>query len=525
MAANGVLSNREILAEIFGCNEDFIVDRLPLTLMLKDFLKIDDLNNDELQSLLRDIVLSRNLQQQMKSDLSEQLSLERVREYVRELKRLDEKRRRVVRRLYGRAFSVALQRYLTNYKSVYRSRIDRVVIDVFNLETITQFATVQRAIRSVDFSEFLKTRQQREVIPVDVIEFLRSSSDDVIDGVVQEFETFRRKQLEEGWFSNSAGCFVYELHNPTRKCMFYFRQDGPIRLRVITNIQMSVLSDLFTQDPSLFEKYRSCSWLGNSEINYILPEHYSFYERHENEYLEWLHDWAVGEYRVWLEKLNIPYIDSDVQCRMSHAEVCWEEPFYSKDRDYVRYLIKCQQSLLPIVHSYSKIHYERKSSRYGFVADIVSYDPSTPLCVFKIYPKYFSDDGTLMLRREIVVTSSFAKTINHLDLNSVSDDSFSVRFFDSAYASRKYIHAMFDFVRDVYQRKSVKCESCGPKRLSPFAQFLGLSVQDVERILVSGRVVGLQSKTLRKLVDVGFARKIRRGVYEPTELFISLLRT
>jgi hypothetical protein len=84
---------------------------------------------------------------------------------------------------------------------------------------------------------------------------------------------------------------------------------------------------------------------------------------------------------------------------------------------------------------------------------------------------------------------------------------------------------MFDFVRDVYQRKSVECELCGPKRLSPFAQFLGLSVQDVERILVSGRVVGLQSKTLRKLVDVGFVKKIRRGVYEVTESFISLLRT
>lgn len=303
---------------------------------------------------------------------------------------------------------------------LHQTKIDRMVIDVYDKNLFTYLTEVQHAID--DSHPALEENFNRNRIPTQAfIEILKGldGSGENIDGISADFEHRYMMDMLDGSAHNGSltsidqetGIKVIFTYKPGKK-------GAPIRLRLIVNLQTLIQKDLFREHPEKDKYYREHTWLDGSETNFLMPEDYDYYLQNEQGWCTWLDDFARSQY-IDLTKEHIRvclFNKHQLVISVSQMEVCYEEPFRPEP---VRNPTIKNGFKLPSLHDYflkqyAKFHrfagkyinmkYEAESARPSVYMDLPSMDPTLAMMQYKIYPKFRDSRNRIMIRHEITPT-------------------------------------------------------------------------------------------------------------------------
>lgn len=339
--------------------------------------------------------------------------------------RMSTTRRKEFRNAFNRNHEYVLECFrdaLVKKYALGRARLDRVVIDVYLSDFLTCDPVVKRKINAILPS--LETKYSINRLPKhEDIEYLKllGEEDENIDDLARQYEQLRNSGLVDGVYNKKRGILIKETDYYKAILTLEPKKTGaPVRLRLIVNIQMIILHELFKLHPEKKDIYKRHSWTGNSEINFIMPEDYDFYRNREQTVCDALERDAKALFLEQIsEHLGIGVSNPfDIVVYASQWEACWEEEFEDRNATDPKYntypcpgLAEYLDNMAHIAYQscgdYASFKCEKGTSRPTFNCNFLSMDPTVPMFQYKMYPKFRNSKNNIMLRHEIIAGSFF----------------------------------------------------------------------------------------------------------------------
>ncbi|MFH0815260.1 MAG: hypothetical protein V1934_00360 [Methanobacteriota archaeon] len=466
-------------------------------------------------------------------------------ELQRSRMRFSTTRRRYFRKAISLNYEAILKEFLDtkgrNLK-LHKTRIDRLVIDVYHPELMTFHPEVMSILSRNEAErnvEFAKSR----IIPQSKIDALRKiegefTAEADIDSITKQWESDRQEQLEKGFASRGKIIQKY----PWGKVEFTYEPHSigaPIRLRLITNVQNCIRQELFDRYPDKEAMYKASSWGGNSEINFILPQDYDYYYQSERPKCDWLYSKAKELFMQLIkEALDMAVQNPDkLIVYVSQFEICWEEPL---ERTHA--LKPFTKLEYPALSTYlndkavemngigNYVNCKIENGRPSFYCDIASLDPTTPVMQYKIYPK-FHIAGKTYLRHELtntkfskLIDSSIDREQSGLSYTLLNDPEFARKTFEEIFWLETYNHR-----GDGYNRRYSQ-DTSDEAQLNFFATLTAKAVFNQSYLSRTGDMIQLMRtgrcpKTIRgrprrTMEELGIISKQNRGNYLATQLYL-----
>jgi hypothetical protein len=470
-------------------------------------------------------------------------------EVMRSRQRFSTLRRREFRRCLSQSYQIFFNRYLdkgAKMNNLHQTRLDSIVIDVYNSDLMTFRSEIKDAVRSSSAGREASFEKDG-LIKLSFIEALEVIEKDAVDNqgideLIQRLRTDLAAQEEHGELKRGK---IVQKH-PFGTVEFTFdpyNSGAPIRLRIIANVQSLIQCDLFKERPELVEKYRNASWTGDSEINFILPEDYEYYYRNEPLKTRWLMERAEQLYYEMLaEFVGISVLEKEKTIvYVSQFEVCDEVPFsntkFMKPFNRAVSPEMCDSMTRKLIWSQrlcdkAQVSYDSKTRRYCCYFDIMSPDPTLPIMQFKIYPK-FHYDGVPWFRYEMIPTR-FAKYIEVSDIDNPKGLNFQL--LSSPARTRELVERLYQFEAFCngnghgYNKRLKAMANPKPDiemmvNITASAVWPGSCEKHIDVIKQMLRIgqlpKGVSCRARQKLEKFGIISKQRRGVYLTTPVFMA----
>lgn len=445
---------------------------------------------------------------------------------------------------YQVVFSSFLNRGLEEFP-LNETKIDRLVIDVYHPELLTYDPLVKATIQRAE-GRIGKELSQNRIPSESFIQAIKELGDieaKDIDTLASEFEQERMRCLHEGYDTSGK---VVQLTDFGKVIFTYLpaKIGSPVRLRLITNVQTMVQKELFSDYPEKEAEYKSATWLKGSETNFILPDDYDYYLTKEAEICEFI-SLAVRDmfFDLVEEYLGVTVQDkTDTITYVSQWEVCYEEPFRRSDvhiklikknfksPSLVEYMFKSMVKCHKFANSYANFKYEKESKRPSFYCDVPSMDPSLPVMQYKVYPKFWNNERTPMVRHELTPTRFIKLAMGD------SNDNLAIAFkvlSNPAYCREmieRFLHfelfhngilgsgynqryAEWKFPDVDENSKKWLCVAAFGDRYEKYYPYF-------EKMLQTGQVPSaVPSNFKKRMMELGIISKQKRGVYLTSEAF------
>lgn len=354
-------------------------------------------------------------------------------EAIAEMKKEDDKarnRRQAARRREFRKAIVRNHQYilelfydtLEGKYSLHLSRLDRVVIDVYHKELLTFDHFLKKLIKRKmrDLNKDLSIKRLPHQNYIDALaEVAEEEADQTIDDIVKEYEKIRRLGLAEGVAYDGKVIMEGDYY----KAILVVdpkKAGAPVRLRLIVNVQLIILHELFEKYPEKEKYYKKHTWLEGSEINFILPDDYDYYYEREQSICDLVEMTAKNLFFEEIgEHLNYQFqAPQNVIVNITQWEVCWEEEFSARETDdpdfstypcpgLAKHLDRLVHKYHPYTKAYARFKVDIEQKRPSFNCDIPGMNPEYSMMQFKVYPKYRNPNGSIGLRSEIIPTRFF----------------------------------------------------------------------------------------------------------------------
>jgi hypothetical protein len=484
------------------------------------------------------------------TDISEEMKIKALgelrEEHHRSIMRFSATRRRYFRKAMGLNYRAIFDEfYAFQGKDIElnKTRIDRIVIDVYHPNLLTWMDEIKgitndsRDLRNINFDK-------SKIIPRSKIDAIRAIETEYadnldIDQLASKWEEERQEQLRRGF--NRKGKIIQK--HPWGKVEFTYdpsQKGAPIRLRIITNIQTLIQQELFDRHPDKEKEYRTSSWTGDSEINFILPEDYQYYYDNELITCYWLYDKAKELfYELLTQALNMTVQDpEELIIYVSQFEICWEEPFtFTKAKDgfsdfpnpalYYHLFRNIKKKLG--IGNYVNFKVESKTARPSFYCDIASLDPTIPVMQYKAYPK-FHHKGTAWIRQELTNTrfSRMLETSDFEDLKGINffilnEPKYARELFEKAYWLETYNKSGAGYNNRFKNKATAEQVEYLSDRLTAMAMFphsWETRINDIKQLNRTGKCPKtITGRPRKRMEEHGILSKQRRGSYLTTSQY------
>ena len=466
-------------------------------------------------------------------------------EMQRSRMRFSTTRRRYFRKAISMNYEAILKEFLDTKGrnlELHKTRIDRLVIDVYHPELMTFHPEVQTILTRNEAernSVYAKSRitQQSKIDALRKIESEFTAERD-IDSIVKQWEADRSEQLEKGFTSKGKIIQKYDWG----KVEFTYQPHStgaPIRLRLITNVQNCIRQELFDRYPDKEAIYKASSWGGNGELNFIMPADYDYYYQSERMTCDWLYDKAKELFMQLIKEA----LGMDVQnpnkliVYVSQFEICWEEPLERTHAlkpftklEYPALSTYLNEKLVEMNGIGNYVNCKIENGRPSFYCDIASLDPTTPVMQYKIYPK-FHISGKTYVRHELtntkfskLIDSSIDREQSGLSYTLLNDPEFARKTFEEIFWLETYNHR-----GDGYNRRYSQ-DMSDEALLNFFATLTAKAVFNQSYLSRTGDMIQLMRtgkcpKTIRgrprrTMEKLGIISKQNRGNYLATQLYL-----
>lgn len=432
--------------------------------------------------------------------------------------------------------------------ALHDTKLDRIVVDIYSKDLLTHDPIVKSHIEEANRQLSLEY-SIKDIPTVEYLEALKrvtESEREDIDALVRMVEDERADKLRRGYVQKGKVIIDTDFG----KAIFTYKPEingAPIRLRVITNIQEMVRKGLF-KDPAIKDYYEKHTWLGGSELNFIMPEHYQTYLAQESTICSLIETQSKQLFRDLVnEHLRLDCLESNILAYVSQFEICYEIPFRKMDIKSVRFIwsqLKGNRALTQHMISlwlryhrfsgtYANLKWEQETRRPMFYCDVPSMDPTLPIMQYKVYPKFRDEKIHIMLRHEFIPTR-FAK---YFTLQG-SDLPLSMLLLSQPAFVRETVERLFQHEFIV---KGPNLQGYNPRyREVPEDETVVFSHGLMSKLLFGKRSdefaplfqsmldTGLSPKTLpwslrKKFIEHGMLVKVKHGRYELTAPFKAMM--
>ncbi|MCK5017192.1 MAG: hypothetical protein KAS32_08975, partial [Candidatus Peribacteraceae bacterium] len=515
--------------------KDSLVDST-IDLILRDFPKTLDLLNGKITAKTVNASLA---------ELETGLKQSRI--------RLSTYRRRKFRQSILLNYDSVYTRFLPQIEKSYHlhnTKIDRMVIDVYHTDLYTHDSQLKTIINS-KLRKIQTTLSKKRILTQLYIDTLEDTypEDSDIESIKEHYQKVRESNLEEGYYHN--GTIVFE--DGGIKGIFTFKpykNGAPIRLRLIVNLQTLIQRDLFNEYPEKEKIYKEHTWSKGSETNFIMPEDYDYYLQNEADWCTHLEDYAKIRFFELISehlKVGVPNPD-DAIIYVSQLEVCYEQMFrrhkvinptikqYCKFPSLHEYFLELYAKFHRFSNKYSNLKYEAESARPSFYCDIPSPDPTLPLMQYKAYPKFRDMDNQIMIRHEMIPT----KIMKHICADAEDEIPIASKVLSNPAYCRETIERFFQFELKHngtngfgYNNRYREWKNPDPRSLihqtvrtaifgseDKYHKFKPQFQSFLDTWILPS---GFPANYRKRMLELGYITKKKRGMYQATESFIRLM--
>jgi len=397
------------------------------------------------------------------------------------------------------------------------SRIDRIIIEVFDTENI-----VLNEIS--EHTNLHKLKYSKEIIAEEIIEKLSEEEEENIDEVIQKWKKLKKLKEESGRDLGGIKIREFEIDHIKIKTMFYYNTLGsPIRLRVITNIQEAVKRELW-KDEEIRKMYQLATWKKDSETNFILPEHIEIYRRKEKEICQKVKEFAIKQFKKECEEIKLKHWT--INLYVSIVEICYELPGTTYQNKLEDAFIERYKKFKKYAGTFIKLKYDMKTNRPHLFLDLLYMNPEEPTLTFKIYPK-FIHNGKAYIRREIVGRKIMKYLYSRKSDKEVVPKGIAFYLLDEPETARYMLLKFLEFQMGDVDKFIGIYES--NREFTKKAKLLGINERILAHLILYGKIPPhTHSFHKRRLLERGIVEKKKHGEYvltpEGRTLIMSVFR-